>query len=124
VPTRAPQACPRCKRPTTNRGRCGDCDRKYQQRRDAKRGTAAERGYDSKWAKASRAFLAKHPTCVYCGKLGADAVDHDPPHGGDKAAFWDRNRWKSAHRRCHDRKTVAQDIARDERGQWTGPTIA
>ena len=57
-----------------------------------------ERGYDSKWRKTRKAYLAKHPLCVYCSKEGrteqATVLDHIIPHKGCKKLFWDRNNWQ------------------------------
>lgn len=57
----------------------GHCDRHKKQVRkeqDQRRGTAAERGYDSRWAKARVFYLRKHPFCVYClRQAGITAVD-------------------------------------------------
>lgn len=65
--------------------------------------------YGYRWQKASKAFLAEHPLCMcpYCkaGEIrvrAATVVDHDPPHRGDYAAFWDRSTWRSMAKQCHD----------------------
>ncbi|ASS66387.1 5-methylcytosine-specific restriction enzyme A [Paenibacillus sp. RU4T] len=80
---------------------------------DRQRGTAAQRGYDSKWRKARVGFLIKHPLCVTCtaeGAVGAaTVVDHIVPHQGDKVLFWDRNNWQGLCKLHHDRKTAQED---------------
>lgn len=80
---------------------------------DQYRGTAAQRGYDSKWRKARRAFLLKHPLCVNCLRkdfvIEAIIVDHITPHKGDNALFWDCKNWQSLCKACHDAKTVQKD---------------
>ena len=43
------------------------------------RKTPYERGYDSRWAKARKIFLAQHPLCAVCGAPATD-VDHIIPH--------------------------------------------
>lgn len=67
--------------------------------RDKRRGTAHERGYDSRWQKTSRGFLAKHPLCVASKANGiiraAMVVDHIIPHRGDKKLFWDPGNWQA-----------------------------
>lgn len=50
---------------------------------DRKRGTAAQRGYDSRWAKVSKLWKLAHPLCEECGRRGtigpAQEVDHIIP---------------------------------------------
>lgn len=64
--------------------------------------------YGYRWQRARAAFLAAHPLCkcFECKRLdrvrAANVVDHDPPHRGDRAAFWDRSRWVALNKRCHD----------------------
>ncbi|KEQ22865.1 HNH endonuclease [Paenibacillus tyrfis] len=83
------------------------------QQKDRERGTAAQRGYDSKWRTARAGYLAKHPLCVECQRVGvikaAMVVDHIKPHKGDKALFWDRGNWQPLCKHHHDVKTVRED---------------
>jgi len=76
---------------------------------DALRGSAASRGYDSKWRSARVDFLKKNPLCVKCreqGKLNAaTVVDHIRPHRGDQQLFWDKSNWQPLCKDCHDLKT-------------------
>lgn len=64
--------------------------------------------YSYAWQKARAAFLARNPLCrcIECVRLkrvrAANVVDHDPPHRGDPAAFWDAARWVPLNKRCHD----------------------
>lgn len=62
------------------------------------RPSARERGYTSAWEKARAAYLAKHPDCVECMRLGhqtkASVVDHIKPHRGDMTLFWDKANWQ------------------------------
>ena len=82
---------------------------------DRGRGTAAERGYDSRWQKARIGFLAKHPLCAECEKAGAivpaTVVDHIVPHRGDKVLFWMRSNWQPLCKAHHDAKTAREDSA-------------
>ena len=75
--------------------------------------SAASRGYDRAWQKASRLFLQAHPLCEECMKHGkytrATVVDHIIPHRGDEELFWDRSNWRALCKRCHDRKTRRED---------------
>jgi len=93
--------------------RCEKHKRQEQKRYDQQRGTAAQRGYDSRWRKYRIKFLAQHPYCVECLKQGkfvfATVVDHIKPHKGDKKLFWDPNNHQSLCKPCHDRKTATED---------------
>ena len=102
-------------------GFCAKHLKATRQQVDDRRGTAAERGYDSKWAKARMFYLRKHPLCVYCKRAGqttaAAVVDHIIAHrlkeaidSGDedriavaRALFWDSaNNWQSLCPSCHN----------------------
>jgi 5-methylcytosine-specific restriction protein A len=76
-----------------------------QRANDAARGSAASRGYDGKWARESRAYLAAHPTCVACG-APARCVDHIRAHKGDMKLFWDRSNWQPMCIPCNSRKNI------------------
>ena len=71
---------------------------------DKRRPNATERGYDSKWRKASRAFLAlpanRYCACG-CGRI-AEVVDHIIPHRGDMKLFWSRSNWQPLNSHCHN----------------------
>jgi 5-methylcytosine-specific restriction enzyme A len=85
---------------------------------DQRRGSAARRGYDTKWRAARNQFLAIHPLCVECRRQGrvraATVVDHIVPHKGDMSLFWDIDNWEAICKKCHDSKTAAAD------GRWGG----
>ncbi|OPA77500.1 HNH endonuclease [Paenibacillus selenitireducens] len=80
---------------------------------DRYRGTASQRGYNSKWRQARVWYLVKHPLCVYCAMqdkvIAATVVDHIKPHKGDKLLFWDRDNWQGLCISCHNSKTVRED---------------
>jgi 5-methylcytosine-specific restriction endonuclease McrA len=65
---------------------------------DDRRGSARQRGYDSKWERARLHFLAEHPLCRMCEQHGkvvpASVVDHVIPHRGDAKLFWSRSNWQ------------------------------
>ncbi len=101
-----------CKIPTCPKlaYKWGYC-REHSKQFDEQRGTAAERGYDSRWVKARKMWLAEHPLCVACEKegrvTGATVVDHIQRHKGDRAKFWDsESNWQSLCDPCHRVKTV------------------
>ena len=86
-------------------------ERKYER----ERGSAAKRGYGSKWRKASKGFLAlpENAPCRICKGRGivtlAVLVDHIIPHRGDKQLFWRRSNWQPLCKKCHDTKTATED---------------
>ncbi|QYR24304.1 HNH endonuclease [Paenibacillus sp. sptzw28] len=89
--------------------------REYRQQQDRERGTAHERGYNSRWQKYSRAYLKRNPLCACdeCARLPvpmpAEVVDHIKPHRGDTNLFWDPSNHQPMAKRCHNRKTARED---------------
>lgn len=108
MPFRAPRICG-CGQRVPAGIQC-ECERKRMQERkaryDAKRPSARARGYDVRWEKESRAFLAlpQNRFCACgCGRV-ADMVDHIRPHRGDRRLFWDKANWQPlASSPCHNR---------------------
>lgn len=62
------------------------------------RPSARARGYDGRWDKARKSYLASHPHCVMCAQQGqqgkAEHVDHIKAHKGDQALFWSMANWQ------------------------------
>ena len=81
-------------------------------RYEAARPTARQRGYDGKWQRESKAFLAlpQNKLCACgCGRA-ANMVDHIIPHRGDRKLFWDRANWQPmASVPCHVSKKQAAE---------------
>jgi 5-methylcytosine-specific restriction endonuclease McrA len=81
------------------------CQAKRKAEHNAKRPSAAARGYDGKWRTESKAFLARpeNQRCACgCGRK-ADMVDHIIPHRGDRKLFWSRSNWQPmASSPCHN----------------------
>jgi hypothetical protein len=49
--------------------------------------------------------------CEAEGKLTpATVVDHIVPHRGDRRLFWDKTNWQPLCKRCHDVKTLTEDV--------------
>ena len=99
----------------TENGKCEEHRKAARARRDARRESAADRGYGACWRKIRTAFLAEHPICIDCG---GDAVvpDHDPKTRRELVAEGvdDPDDFKYLKPRCttcHNRKT-AKDKAR------------
>lgn len=113
-----------------SRGHC----QAHTRARDRRRGTAAERGYDARWSRHVKAFIAAlvdagippvcgarlpgapvtdDSLCAAEGLLVFEGLDCDhiePHHGQDDPKFWDMlNLQLLDHRRCHPRKTVRKD---------------
>ena len=101
-----------------NGQRCCDKHQKQRARQaDEGRETAHQRGYTSKWRKASKTFLsrAENALCVHCKEEGvimeATVVDHIIPHKKDWKLFWNTSNWQPLCKKHHDRKTAKEDGA-------------
>jgi 5-methylcytosine-specific restriction protein A len=134
VPRRPQSTCPHpgCTT-TTPGGRCDahrrDVDLQRWQQADQNRPSARQRGYNTRWEKARKTYLARHPlcACVECKAGGrvrvATVVDHVVPHRGDQALFWDTSNWQAMAKTCHDRKTAGEEGGwrQEGRGRWAPP---
>lgn len=71
-------------------------DKERKARFDQQRPSSRERGYDSRWDVARKAFLSVHTHCEHSGCTErATVVDHIKPHRGDKKLFWSRTNWQA-----------------------------
>lgn len=90
--------------------------------RRTERGSAASRGYDSRWAKYRLAFLRRHPLCIRCRAAGqttpASVVDHIQAHKGDQSLFWDKANHQALCAHCHnaDKQRAEKSGAAQYRG--------
>lgn len=87
------------------------CQQRRKAEADARRPSARERGYDSKWERESKAFLAipANRMCrCGCGRP-ADMVDHIIAHKGDQKLFWDRSNWRPMNCVCNSRKAAKHE---------------
>jgi 5-methylcytosine-specific restriction protein A len=97
---------------------CAEHKKLKQQKYEQERGSAAQRGYGSRWRKYRVWYLLRNPFCACqeCKESGspllADVVDHIIPHKGDYTLFWDPNNHQPMNSRCHNRKTAKED------GRW------
>ena len=90
-----------------------EATRARNQRHDAKRPTARQRGYDAAWRAARVAFLQRFPWCAWEGCTApATCVDHVIPHRGDPDLFADQGNWQPL---CTQHHASAKQ--RLERGQ-------
>ena len=92
---------------TSAQGRCDAHRRQARREFDSSRGSASERGYNHRWAKARATYLRSHPLCVMCRERGrlvpATVVDHIKAHKGDQDLFWDvEGNWQSLCAPCHN----------------------
>lgn len=86
-----------------------DAEEAYKAR-DRRRGTAAERGYNYRWAKCSKAYLS-HPDHQICKlhlpgcTLLAECVDHIiPVNGPYDPNFWREDNWQASCGHCNTLK--------------------
>lgn len=111
--SRFPHICTRCNTVVPANQEC-TCQRQAKRERgkrhDANRPTASQRGYNSRWRKASKAFLAMFPTCAKC-PAPATLVDHIKPHKGDTALFWDQRNWQPLCTTCHSKHKQREERA-------------
>lgn len=109
MPVRAPRICS-CGKVVPSGQRCA-CQVAKAKAYDAKRGTAAQRGYTGSWRKASAAFLAlpgnERCSCG-CGRV-ANMVDHRIAPKGDMELFWRRSNWQAFNVACNTRKAIATE---------------
>ena len=75
------------------------------------RPNAADRGYDARWRRYRRWYLARHPLCEHCKAIGritvAKVADHIVPlrQGG---AHCSQANTQSLCQACHNRKTARE----------------
>lgn len=116
MPTKPPTPCAARGCPAltpAGQTRCDEHRRERKREYDRQRGTAAERGYGSRWQKARKRYLRRNPLCVKCLEddvtREATVVDHITPHKGDCDLFWDRSNWQALCKPHHDRATATYD---------------
>lgn len=115
MPSKLPRPCgqPGCPE-LTGDGYCPEHKKAKVQRYDKERGSAAERGYNSRWQAYSRLYRKKNPLCVDCLKenriTGSQHVDHIVAvKGPNDPLFWKESNHQSLCASCHSRKTILVD---------------
>lgn len=96
------------------KGRCPLHQRQTWRQQDERRGSSSARGYDSRWRKASKAFLRRQENLFCRDPFGdhkpsfvmAQCVDHIVAHKGDPMLFWDQSNWQSLCLRCNSKKSI------------------
>ncbi len=96
-------------RPPTFRPQGQRTRREANQEYDARRGSARDRGYDSRWDREALSFKRAHPLCIGCEAVGrvipTALVDHIIPHKGNQVLMWDpKNRQPS----CDPHHTIVK----------------
>lgn len=93
---------------------CGNLRVRVAAEHDGRRGSAARRGYDSRWRRVRLMRLAREPLCRLCAARGRVAaavlVDHIVPIR-DGGAVLDDDNLQPLCRECHDIKTT-EDVRR------------
>ena len=89
---------------------CATHTPQFAQQEQDRRGTAAQRGYGSRWAKFRAWFLSCHPICACgCGRAATD-VDHITPVSGPAdMLFCAAGKHQSLAHECHSRKTAKEN---------------
>nr|WP_072766196.1 HNH endonuclease [Nitrosospira sp. Nsp11] len=115
MPVSAPKPCsyPGCGVLVQGGSRCASHKHVERKQADERRGSAASRGYGSKWQRAREGFLRENPLCEHCIEVdritASTVVDHKVPHKGDPKLFWNRRNWQALCKPHHDHKTATQD---------------
>jgi 5-methylcytosine-specific restriction protein A len=87
-------------------GRCALHAQQARRWSDARRATAAERGYDAAWRKQRAAYLKRNRECVNCGAPATDL--HHITRMADGGTDDDGNLEPLCHA-CHSRLTAQRD---------------
>ena len=102
--------------------RCPQHAKQYERARPS----SLERGYDSRWSKAAKAFRNRHPLCgmkadgsidkqnSWCAEAGlttiAQCVQHIVPHKGPgDPLLMDQSNWMSSCFRCNNRRRASRE---------------
>ncbi len=114
VPFAAPKACSQqpCPHPALPGGKCQE----HKAKAERDRGTAWQRGYTTRWYRATRMWIradymrnfCADPFKVHGPRLEPGTqVDHIIPHRGDTVLFWDfEHNLQVLCASCHSRKTM------------------
>jgi 5-methylcytosine-specific restriction protein A len=120
MPMRGERVCV-CGKRVAGYARC-ICQQERKAETDARRPSARERGYDSRWQRESKAFLSRpeNRECKCgCGRV-ANMVDHIIPHRGDQRLFWNKANWQPmAAVPCHVSHKQSIESKIDRRGDKT-----
>jgi len=118
MPRRSLYAChhPGCPESIREGRFCPAHEKKHQAEIDQRRGSAASRGYDARWRRLRKMYLAANPICVdpfndHPGQVVlATDVDHKVSKSKGGTSRWDN--LESLCHTCHSKKTAKED------GRW------
>jgi 5-methylcytosine-specific restriction protein A len=114
--TRAPHYCavPGCHTLITGTSaQCPQHSRSSRSQYEAARANQPDRQlyHEARWRRERARWLRKQANllCIYCLAEGrttpANSIDHDPPHRGDRAKFYDKSTWRPACVSCNSRRS-------------------
>ena len=119
MPVSPPSICtaPGCGTLVYGGGRCPDCLTQTRRERDRTRGNGTQRGWTTKWAAFSKAYLIEHPLCECdeCSALptwrrpASTDVDHTDGHSRTCAHKYDKTHLMALSHAHHSRKTATED---------------
>ena len=90
-----------------DKGRCPAHRKAYEQDIYRERGSAATRGYDSRWGRFRAWYLRQHPICSCgCGRAAIEIHHLIPVTGPDDPKFYDNNNLVALTKECHSRETM------------------
>jgi 5-methylcytosine-specific restriction endonuclease McrA len=102
-----PCAQPACPAVVAKGNYCVRHARQREQRRNAGRLTAHQRGYTKRWVRYSAQRLREFPFCAICGNL-AQVTDHIIPAVLEPSQFWTVDNHQSLCSNCNRRKAMAE----------------
>ena len=110
MPKKAQRPCNKIGCP--NLTRTSYCDEHNRRRAVDDRPSPSLRGYNYRWQKARKSFIADNPLCIMCLDSNelkpAYAVDHIVPHKGNYNLFWDPDNWQSLCQSHHNAKSARE----------------
>ncbi len=102
-----------CKRPgcrgVVRDGTCSRCGPTKRKRAPDKREGSAKRGYNYRWQRVRKVYLAANPLCERCRAERIDEpatiVHHKIRHGGNSDLLFDEENMEGLCKRHHDQAT-------------------
>ena len=89
-----------------DRGRCPEHKKAHEKALYRERGSAATRGYDSRWARFRSMYLAEHPLCgCGCGRAAEEIHHIVPVKGPDDPLFYEESNLLAMSKGCHSAVT-------------------
>jgi 5-methylcytosine-specific restriction enzyme A len=89
-----------------DRGRCPEHRKQYERAIYRERGSAADRGYGSRWLHFRQMVLRESPLCASCGKAAQEVHHLIPVSGSNDERFFDKTNVVSLCKPCHSAETM------------------